>query len=153
MKHKWATLVTMQPEIYCQNSQSLYPTEPFKKIHITMRHPVLLFQNRKSKIHKVSSLLSKPCPFFCFVCSVEVDPFNKCMETSRILDFPCKDSTNQERSNHFGLTNLKSMSLAFPTRGNRQYKIIQIFEMLHYLHLFQWNFIQIFCNISSKRKC
>ena len=48
---------------------------------------VLLFQNWKSKIHKVSSLLSKRWPFFCFLCSVEVDTFIKCMETSRILDF------------------------------------------------------------------
>ena len=41
MKHKWATLVTMQPEIYHQNSQSFYPSEPFKKNHVTMRHPVV----------------------------------------------------------------------------------------------------------------
>ena len=40
MKHKWATLVTMQPEIGHQNSQHFYPSEPFKKNHITMRHPV-----------------------------------------------------------------------------------------------------------------
>ena len=42
MKHKWATLVTMQPEIYHQNSQSFYPPEPFTLDHITMRHPVLV---------------------------------------------------------------------------------------------------------------
>ena len=48
---------------------------------------VLLFQNWKSKIHKVSSLLPKWWPFFCFLCSVEVDTFNKCLETSRILNF------------------------------------------------------------------
>ena len=48
IKHKWATLVTMQPEIYHQNSQSLYPSEPFKEIHITMRHPVAC--NHKSVI-------------------------------------------------------------------------------------------------------
>ena len=35
----------MQPEIYHQNSQSFYPSEPFKKKHITMRHPVYSFQN------------------------------------------------------------------------------------------------------------
>ena len=32
--------MTMQPEIYHQISQSFYPSEPFKKNHITMRHPV-----------------------------------------------------------------------------------------------------------------
>ena len=26
-------------------------------------------------------------PFFCFLCSVEVDTIIKCVETSRILDF------------------------------------------------------------------
>ena len=41
MKHKWVTLVTMQPEIYYQNSQSFYPSELFTLDHITMRHPVL----------------------------------------------------------------------------------------------------------------
>ena len=29
MKHKWATLMTMQPEMYHQNYQSFYPLEPF----------------------------------------------------------------------------------------------------------------------------
>ena len=42
MKHKWATLVTMQPEILHQNSQSVYPPEPFTLDHITMRHPVCI---------------------------------------------------------------------------------------------------------------
>ena len=32
-KHKWATLVTMQPDIYHQNSQSFYPSEPFQKTY------------------------------------------------------------------------------------------------------------------------
>ena len=40
MKHKWVTLVTMQPEIYHENYQYFYPSEPFEKNHITMRHPV-----------------------------------------------------------------------------------------------------------------
>ena len=30
----------MQPEIYHQNSQYFYPSERFRKKHITMRHPV-----------------------------------------------------------------------------------------------------------------
>ena len=47
MKHKWVTLMTMQSEIYHQNSQYFYPSEPFKKIHITMRHPVI---HRNSKL-------------------------------------------------------------------------------------------------------
>ena len=42
MKHKWVTLVTMQPEIYYQNSQSFYPSELFTLDHITMRHPVIV---------------------------------------------------------------------------------------------------------------
>ena len=40
MKHKWATLVNMQPEIHYQNSQSFYPSEPFTLDHIDMRHTV-----------------------------------------------------------------------------------------------------------------
>ena len=40
MKHKWVLLVTMQPEICHQNSQSFYPSEPFTLDHINMRHPV-----------------------------------------------------------------------------------------------------------------
>ena len=40
MKHKWVTLVTMQPEIYYQNSQSFYPSELFTLDHFFMRHPV-----------------------------------------------------------------------------------------------------------------
>ena len=40
MKHKWVTLVTVQPVIYHENSQYFYPSEPFEKNHITMRHPV-----------------------------------------------------------------------------------------------------------------
>ena len=30
----------MQPEIYHQNYQSFYPSEPFTLDHINMRHPV-----------------------------------------------------------------------------------------------------------------
>ena len=41
MKHKWATLVNMQLEIYDQNYQSFYPSEPFTLDHIIMRHPVI----------------------------------------------------------------------------------------------------------------
>ena len=49
MKHKWAPLMTMQPEIYHQNSQSFYPSEPSKNNHITMRHPVgKLWKRKKS---------------------------------------------------------------------------------------------------------
>ena len=40
MKHKWATLVTMQSEIQHQNSQYFYPSEPFTLDHSDMRHPV-----------------------------------------------------------------------------------------------------------------
>ena len=65
MKHKWVTLVTMQSEINHQNSQYFYPSELFKKIHITMRHPVcgrpwldrsLIYRDASSnkiKYHKV----------------------------------------------------------------------------------------------------
>ena len=42
MKHKWATLVTMQSEIYYQNSQSFNPSEQFTLDHINMRHPVVV---------------------------------------------------------------------------------------------------------------
>ena len=40
MKHKWVTLMTMQLDIYHENYQYFYPSEPFEKNHITMRHPV-----------------------------------------------------------------------------------------------------------------
>ena len=41
MKHKWATLLTMQSEIQHQNSQYFYPSEPFTLDHSDMRHPVV----------------------------------------------------------------------------------------------------------------
>ena len=41
MKHKWATLVTMQSEIQHQNSQNFYPSEPFTLDHSDMRHPAV----------------------------------------------------------------------------------------------------------------
>ena len=45
MKHKWVTLVIIQAVIYHRNSQCFYPSEPFQKNHITMRHPVIqMFQ-------------------------------------------------------------------------------------------------------------
>ena len=76
---------------------------------------VLLFQNWKSKIHKVSSLLSKRWPFFCFLCSVEVDTFIKCMETSRILDFQFWNNNNvcfiKIRSKHNSNTLLNFLRL------------------------------------------
>ena len=40
MKHKWATLMTMQQEIYYRNSQFFYPSELFTLDHFLMRHPV-----------------------------------------------------------------------------------------------------------------
>ena len=42
MKHKWVTLVTMQTEIYYQNSQFFYPSELFTLDHTFMRHPVIV---------------------------------------------------------------------------------------------------------------
>ena len=33
IKHKWVTLMTMQQEMYHQNSQFFYPSEPFKKTY------------------------------------------------------------------------------------------------------------------------
>ena len=47
MKHKWATLVNMQQEIYYQKSQSFYPSEPFTLDHINMRHPVLIAEGKE----------------------------------------------------------------------------------------------------------
>ena len=47
MKHKWATLVNMQQEIYYQKSQSFYPSEPFTLHHINMRHPVLIAEGKE----------------------------------------------------------------------------------------------------------
>ena len=42
IKHKWATLLTMQPETYYRNSQPYYPSELFTIDHFLMRHPVQL---------------------------------------------------------------------------------------------------------------
>ena len=58
MKHKWVTLVTVQPVIYHQNSQYFYPSEPFQKNHITMRHPVIQMFQLRFPVHKVEKLLS-----------------------------------------------------------------------------------------------
>ena len=54
MKHKWVVLVTMQSEIYHQNYQSFYPSEPFTLDHIVMRHPVKDFgYTSKSDLSKI----------------------------------------------------------------------------------------------------
>ena len=58
MKHKWVTLLTMQSEIYYQNSQSFYPSELFTLDHFFMRHPVRNDGNTQPKNHLQSSLES-----------------------------------------------------------------------------------------------
>ena len=60
MKHKWVTLMIMQLEIYHQNSQCFRPSGPFKKIHITMRHPVCIVQPvRLARLAKKEAILTK----------------------------------------------------------------------------------------------
>ena len=71
MKHKWATLVNMQPEVYHQNSQSFYPSEPFTLDHIIMRHPVV-FKMMKTNFKGISIL-------------VEVDNFKSLVPTQKCL--------------------------------------------------------------------
>ena len=56
MKHKWVALVTMQPEIYHQNSQSFYPSEPFTLDLIIMRHPVIHFLGNPCGLYSVFCL-------------------------------------------------------------------------------------------------
>ena len=46
MKHKWASLVTMQQEIYYRKYQSFYPSDLFTLDHINMRHPVFHFSEK-----------------------------------------------------------------------------------------------------------
>ena len=58
MKHKWVTLVTMQPEIYYQNYQSFYPSELFILDHFIMRHPVFLFSIQEYDICMYVSMTS-----------------------------------------------------------------------------------------------
>ena len=102
MKHKWVTLVTMQPEIRHQNSQHFYPSEPFQKNHITMRHPVCRrFPSARPKtfyIHgkppnlfttylfsyffvlvKVQTDLLFPLTFYCFFYIPKGQLISKCL--------------------------------------------------------------------------
>ena len=63
MKHKWVTLVTMQLEIYHENYQYFYPSEPFEKNHITMRHPVynVAFHSNDSALAiAIAYIIEKP---------------------------------------------------------------------------------------------
>ena len=54
--------MTMQLEIYHENYQYFYPSEPFEKNHITMRHPVgqlnLIFHGKlMPNLHNTSKML------------------------------------------------------------------------------------------------
>ena len=53
----------MQPEICHQNSQHFYPSEPFQKNHITMRHPVLDWMGITLTFHFSNELLKLVCTF------------------------------------------------------------------------------------------
>ena len=69
MKHKWATLVSMQPEIYHQNFHSFYPSETFTFHHITMRHPVY---SHKSNVCSKAKELNRPFSIFLSISTMYI---------------------------------------------------------------------------------
>ena len=75
-EHKWATILTMQPEIYYQNSQSFYPSELFTVDHYFMRHPVLfkfVYLNFRSPIEIILVTDSRLSAFLILSLSIIPD--------------------------------------------------------------------------------